>query len=416
MNKRIKSKVKQCALICAMVCWMTHLVVADVFPAKEGFDAYGGYLNIKGTATGRFHLEEIKGRHFLITPEGHGFISLGVVHVGDIGRVKGQCCDYLQEKFEGDWEKASAEVLANFREWGYNCLGYDSHKSIRKRLPHFANGHPSGKVSLWQGKAVVFPDVFSEQWKAEARKSITSMAHQFPETANLIGIYWQDMPAWELKESKRKVGKTWVDAIRELPVSAPGKMRYEQFLRENGEAASDDDFLVLIAREVYSTIGPLTRELSPNTLIFGERYAGRALPWRVIQEALPYIDVVAVQPNSSRFSDVPFERLYKETGKPIIICDHNIAFGTPEYPNVMWETLPDAARVVRAYDTYLSEGFSMPFLIGYNKCQYIDRFKNPPGVLKQGLVQVDGTPYEELVKGVGKVNWDLHRQFIRSAE
>lgn len=38
---------------------------------------------------------------------------------------------------------------------------------------------------------------------------------------------------------------------------------------------------MLIAREMYSYIGPLTRELSPGTLIFGERYAGWALPWRV---------------------------------------------------------------------------------------------------------------------------------------
>ncbi|MEM0969592.1 MAG: hypothetical protein AAGJ31_09600, partial [Verrucomicrobiota bacterium] len=50
-------------------------LAAEVFPGKEGFDRYGGYLAVKGEATGRFHLEKIDGRHFLITPDGHGFLS-----------------------------------------------------------------------------------------------------------------------------------------------------------------------------------------------------------------------------------------------------------------------------------------------------------------------------------------------------
>ncbi|MEM9282586.1 MAG: hypothetical protein AAGA96_12225, partial [Verrucomicrobiota bacterium] len=58
-----------------LTCLMSSSLLADVFPGKEGFDPYGGYLNIKGEATGRFHLEEIDGRHFLITPDGHGFLS-----------------------------------------------------------------------------------------------------------------------------------------------------------------------------------------------------------------------------------------------------------------------------------------------------------------------------------------------------
>lgn len=384
---------------------------AEVFPGKEGFDSYGGYLNFKGEATGRFHLEQFDGRHMLVTPEGHGFISLGVTHTVGLNHPKDSRCDYLQENFGGDWEKASAEIEAHFRQWGYNSLGYGSHESTRKVLPYFAGCNPTA-VSTWRGKQIQFPDVFGQAWKQEARACIQEMVDAYGTQTNLIGIYWTDIPAWDLKQSKRAAGLTWEDAIRELPEDAPGKQRYKQFLRENGADASDEDFLVLIAREVYSTIGPITRELAPNALIFGERYAGWALPWRVIQEALPWIDVVSVQPYPAKYPTADFERLYRETGKPVMVCDHNISFNTPEHSNVMWETLPDVDQVGEAYARYLDEGFSTPYLIGYNKCQYIDRFTSRNNELKQGLLQVDGTPYPEWVDWVQKVNWGIHARFV----
>lgn len=70
-----------------------------------------------------------------------------------------------------------------------------------------------------------------------------------------------------------------------------------------------------------------------------------------------------------------FERLYQETQEPIMICVHQSSFNTPEHSNVMWNTLPDMASIDRAYSTYTEQGFASSFLIGYNRCQYIDRYK-----------------------------------------
>ena len=396
-----------------VACLISSSPFAQVFPDGKGFDRYGGYLAIEGTATGRFHLETIDGRHFLITPDGHGFLSLGVTHTIAIADPKHQRRDYLKEICGGDWDIANAELTENFRKWGYNSLGYGSHRSTRELLPYFAGCQPTG-ASLWRGKQIAFPDVFSDAWKKEAREILKRMLASYEVNPNLIGIYWTDMPAWDLKRAKRRNGMTWVDAIRALPEDAPGKMRYGRFLLENGADASDEDFIVLIAREVYSYLGPLTRELAPNTLIFGERYNGSALPWRVIQEALPWIDVVSVQPYASKFPTERFERLYQETGKPVMICDHQTSFNTPEHSNVMWLTMPDVVSVGRAHARYLKDAFSTPFLIGYNRCQYIDRYKPERKMLKQGLLRVDGKPYEELVESVEKNNWRIHERFINT--
>ena len=136
------------------------------------------------------------------------------------------------------------------------------------------------------------------------------------------------------------------------------------------------------------------------------------MPWRIIQEAIPWIDVVSVQPGRSEFHAEKFERLYRQTGKPIMICDHQSSFKTPEHSNVMWNTLPDGASVGKAQGRYLDDGFSTPYLLGYNRCQYIDRYQHDQKLLKQGLLQVDGKPYEELVDSVQKNNWRIHERFL----
>ena len=392
-------------------------VFGEVFPGNPGFDPYGGYLALKGTATGRFHLEKLDGRHLLITPEGHGFLAQGVTHTRGLARPAESRYDFLKQSLAGDWDKANADLLKNFRQWGYNSLGYDSHETTCKLLPHFASSYPSGKVSSWMGKAVEFPDVFGEPWKQDARKVLERTAKTFdPASPNLIGIYWTDMPAWDLQRAKGQHGNTWVDAIRALPEEAPGRQRYQQFLKENGAEVTDEAFLVLIAREIYSHIGPITRKLFPNTLVFGERYAGIALPWQVIEEALPYIDVVSVQPNASLYPAEKFEQLYEATGKPVMICDHQSSFNTSEHSNVMWNTLPDPASVGKAHATYMDEGFATPFLIGYHRCQYIDRYKGAQKILKQGMIQVDGIPYEELAKSVQENTWRVHQSFLSGTE
>jgi hypothetical protein len=99
-----------------------------------------------------------------------------------------------------------------------------------------------------------------------------------------------------------------------------------------------------------------------------------------------------------------------------MICDHQVSFKTPEHSNVMWKTLPDIASVGKAHAKFLQYGFATRYLIGYNRCQYIDRHKVDPRILKQGLLQADGTPYQELVETVQRNNWRLHQRFLGAQE
>ena len=55
-----------------------------------------------------------------------------------------------------------------------------------------------------------------------------------------------------------------------------------------------------------------------------------------------------------------------------------------------------------------------PYLVGYHRCQYIDRFVHNKGILKQGLLREDGSPYEELIDGVRKANGEAMKLFIKT--
>ncbi|MFK7822495.1 MAG: hypothetical protein AB8G99_27620 [Planctomycetaceae bacterium] len=74
--------IRQLLISISAICVVSGSVFGQVFPGRKGFDAHGGYLSSTGKATGRLQLETIDGRHFLITPEGHGFLSIGVTHAG----------------------------------------------------------------------------------------------------------------------------------------------------------------------------------------------------------------------------------------------------------------------------------------------------------------------------------------------
>jgi hypothetical protein len=56
----------------------------------SGRDKFGGDLRVTRQATGFFRTEQIGGRWFFITPEGHPFIAIGPNHTGPTLRHQGK--------------------------------------------------------------------------------------------------------------------------------------------------------------------------------------------------------------------------------------------------------------------------------------------------------------------------------------
>ncbi|WP_206678531.1 hypothetical protein [Alienimonas chondri] len=356
-------------------------------------------------ATGRFQVARMNGRVSLVTPEGKPFFSLGVTHIIALSNPAEGEPNLFVNRFGRDWSNAAPEVEKNLRGWGYNSTGYGTPGPLGERIP-YAEGIHTADTSLYFGnRQFSYPDVFDPGWQAEVKQTLRKKIEPHKNNPNLIGIYWTDMPLWDLQYGRRSGKMNWVEAMKSLPAEAPGRRRYEEFVAERGDQAADEDFLRLIARTYYKVLGEETRRLAPDSVIFGERYGSNITPSIVIEEAAPWIDAVAVQPYGNLFNAAEFDRIHRASGgKGILICDHNISFPTEEHPKTMWTQLPTAEEVARTHAKYVNDALAKPYILGYHRCQYIDRFQPHRGVLKQGLVRADGTPHGELVNLIAETN------------
>ena len=62
-------------------------------------DSYGGTNQLKGKSTGWFHLEELGGRRWFITPEGNAFFPVSLAHI-----YTGNSQPTVQKLLDGDKE------------------------------------------------------------------------------------------------------------------------------------------------------------------------------------------------------------------------------------------------------------------------------------------------------------------------
>lgn len=363
-------------------------------------------------ATNRFQVAKMSDRITLVTPKGKPFFSLGVTHIGALARPSTGEPDLGR-----NWTELAPEVNKNLRTWGYNSTGYGTPAPLGKLIP-FSEGIHTADTSMYFGnKQFSYPDVFDPAWQAKIKVTLRNRISPHKNNPNLMGIYWTDMPLWDLNHGKRSGKTNWVESIKALPEKAPGRQRYQAFVSEKGDQATDGEFLRLIAKTYYQVIGEETRRLAPDTIIFGERYGPNITPSFVIEEAAPWIDAVAVQPYGNKFNAADFDSIHRASGgKGIIICDHNISFPTIEHTKTMWTQLPTIEEVAQTHAKYLNDALSKPYILGYHRCQYIDRFQAHLGVLKQGLIQVDGAPYEDLVKLITETNHMVLERFAATTE
>ena len=355
----------------------------------------------------------------LMKEGGKPFFSLGINHIQAI--TYPTPLEIFYKKYDGKWTDAALDIKKNLLKWDFNTAGYGTPNELRKIMPFMMPCQPLVQNSAYLGEdQFSYADIFDPKIKKEIVKKIENMTRE-KDNPNLVGYYWTDTPMWDLEKSRKRFGMNWVDFIKNLPEESYGKKRYNQFKRDcllSQYPAKDDDFLGIIAEEYYGLIGPATRKNDPNTLIFGERYLMDNHPKQVLIAALPFIDVLSIQPNGTRFINKYYDDLYAFTGKPIIICDHQCSFPTHSHKHTMWEQLESQEHVCGAYDEHLIAAASKPYIIGYHRCQYMDRYDENLKMLKQGMVQQNGVPYEPhatLIKEVNKKAKDLFNKnrFIR---
>ena len=217
--------------------------------SSSGEDRYGGRLDVHLKATGWFHTQKADGRWWLVTPDGHGFFSLGVNTVraddtrtyvqgrewmfrdlppdggawaafhgtGDNrnaqqGAGAGRCCDHgrwfdfyganLYRVDGGNWPAAwRTRTLARLRAWGFNTIAnwsdpalgamhelpYTRSMDIRGDFGNVATGYD------WWGR---MPDPFDPRFARAADAAAARAVQGVRDDPWLLGYFADNELSW----------------------------------------------------------------------------------------------------------------------------------------------------------------------------------------------------------------------------
>ena len=316
----------------------------------DAFDSFGGNRAMAGNATGFFHLKKIGNRHFLVTPEGHGYRALGINH--------------FHMMTSRDYDGAIRQV----KEWGFNAGCYQGPRWMWHRFPYTKGINLVPTSPYKSDEHFGFRDVFARGYLVELEQSIAKIVEPQSENPYLIGYFWTDIGLWE----RARKGQSWITFFQSLPADSEGSKVWREWKSTHPEA-DNNEFLPVIAKQLYSHAHALIRKHDQNHLIFGDRWHEIDMPEEVVRESLPYVDAIAIQPTSREFNHEFFERVYEAFGKPIYIADHVSSFATKEFPVTMGQAAKSPEDYEAYYERYVTTAMSTPYLIGYNKCQYQDQ-------------------------------------------
>jgi hypothetical protein len=386
---------------------------------------------VTSAAPATWRVAERDGRAHLVTPDGRPFVVLGLSHAS-LALAETTAAPLAPE----ERAQREAQVLADLRASGFNtlALGFDTWgqpiadpaawegvstrfaRRMQPELPFIAGmdrfvGDEALPAFGSKDAAARFEDVFDPEFKRRLRAKVERLCALTRDSPNCIGYWWSDIPPWNFDAARTRFGRTWLDVIRALPESAPGRRRHAEFLR--GPPPHDDTaFLGVIARELYADLAEAFRAHAPGRLLFGERYLGFNTPEPVLAAAARHVDVISVQPYEGVVSREKFDEIHRLTGKPILISDWNLSFPTPQHRVTMWPQFKTPAETAAAYENYVRAAFATPYLLGYYKCQYVDQ-PLATGMLKQGLRTPDGDLREEFATALAGIHARLAAQLAR---
>ncbi len=384
-------------------------------------DAYGGFASTKAKATGFFRVEQIDGRWWFVTPDGHLFYSTGVNGIGPgIGtRVAGredmftmipppaplpagappprggaQASFYtanLQRRFGADWRPAWAQLTARRLEaWGLNT-SYGT--GLSDALDHTPQNKPY-VISLrgFQFGPLIMgmPDVYADAFTAQVEAVAANQLGPRKDDAYLLGYFIGNEPPWPGRESQ------FVDLVLEGGASEMQKRFKEELAK--GDTPQRRRDLVLGAFERYlAVINAAVKKHDPNHLNLGIRFGGTP-PDYVVALAKGF-DVYSL--NKYRWSPPQelLDNVHKLTGLPLLLGEFHIGVpGRGMAPGLVMAMNQEERGA--AYSYYVENAAAHPAVIGTHWFQWIDQPATGRGDGENyniGWVDVTDRPYPELV-------------------
>ncbi len=389
-------------------------------------------------------VEDSEGKHWFQDDEGNRFLSLGVntvLDVHDFQAPEGSTYyDPVPEKFEGNWEAWQDSTINILKSASFNTIGAWS-------TPETNDGQLYDTPILYvaeHDKLRMFQSVlpgFKEKVKAKTKSVLSEFNHH----EKIIGVFldnemawfgaspWTDNPYHTILEESFKPDQpaeyrqVSLDFLKEkysspselsaawsIPIESWDDVTFENLKMGRSDEAnkSRSEFIAYIAYNFYRKSTEAVRELYPDFLILGTRFAGNA-PTPVIEACGKYCDVLSFNHYRGKpeIDSSLLARHWLIGGKPMMItefswrADENTS-GNPNTGGAGAVLKTQAERGER-YQAFLEDAFSYPALIGMHWFQYSDQ--SPQGRFdgensNYGVVDIYDRPYTQVLEHMKTIN------------
>jgi hypothetical protein len=342
-----------------------------------------------------------------------------------------------------DW---ATDVTHRLSDWGFNTVGaWSDAKSLTsvqsglRFMPVLHMGSTAGAPwrDIWDPKVVGEMAKLSHQGIAPLAKESRVVGYfSDNEMGWWLGALWDW--AWKAGPASRarliallrqRYRGSWAALTKDF---VPVKARDFESLAKAGRLylrpASDgmetlQAWQGVVADRYYSLCRKFIKTEDPGALYLGDRYISNFYPI-VAKASAKYVDVCSTNfnPDWSDGTYSPFflPALYRAVRKPILISEYYMCAtenrsGNKNDSSGFPVVKTQAERAARFVDV-TSALRSTPYLIGAHWFQYYDEPRNgrPDGEnYNMGLVDIDNSPYLELVRSARKLR-DSKRRYVAS--
>ncbi|MCX5646907.1 MAG: beta-galactosidase [Phycisphaerae bacterium] len=439
------------AVTCLLLTCLTSCIPLVQAPASStDRDPYGGWNRLQFESTGFFRVCERDGIWWLVTPQGHAFLSKGVNNVSfraddapQLGYSPYQRA--VQDKYgsQDAWAKAAVERLCG---WGFNTLGsWSSPSTFDHNMPYTVNlGLATRAGADWLKGAV--GDFFSRDFEQKMEAACRQLCGPRAKDPWLIGYFTDNELRW---------GADWrgkeslLEEYLRFPEDAAGRKAALEFLKQrysdvaalnpawgtnitswdqlrgreqtSGDAVRKDQaaWQEVVAQRYFATCKNSIRKADPNHLILGCRFAGQA-PDPVLRGLKDSVDVVSFNNYGQTAPAETLQNIHRLTGRPIMLTEFSFKAMDSGLPNTKGAARPVATQADRAdgFARYVHGLLDLPFMVGFHWFEHADepkegRFDGENS--NYGVVSIEDRPWDILVQRMTEVNAGLEVRHAQSA-
>lgn len=398
-------------------------------PAEPMTDKYGGRQDRWGTVTGFFHVQKIGERWWLIDPDGHPFLHVGVNSVSFIGAFDpaaqaADATDLLhQNGFNGVGAWSATPLLRTAaRPLVYTVMGHSGTPGggaggfmaafgAQRRITHQGAGHagyPKNCIPVFHPAFAAFCDDYAKP--LAALKYDPYLLGYFSDNElplPMLENYLALNPKDPQMGSSYRAARAWLEARH-------GKYASEADITEDDDSAWTE----YVFGRYFALTTRAIRKYDPHHLCLGSRLVGHAVSVpAVFRAAGKYLDVIAVNDYgvwSPRPASVA--RWTQWSGRPVLVSEFyakGMDSGLANTSGAGW-TVPTQRDRGLFYQTFTLGLLEAKNCVGWHWFKYRDNDPEDKGAdasnrdANKGLVTTAFVPYAPLLTQMRALNENIY--------